>query len=298
MVTLQSADSVLKTFYLDALTTEIDSKISPFLAMIEKTSAYVSGKGIAKTVRVYNKGGIGAGSETGNLPTAEGNQYITLNATLKNLYGTIEISDKAIRASANSEGAFVNLLNDEMQALVASARQNFGRMLFGDGSGVVAGIAGGARTSLSIRYDDGLCEGCKYDIVAEDGEVRASGVTLMSVDSRTESAVLAPFDGMENVNYENSFFRIADTLPGGELTGLKAIFADGALYGVNKSYPIMRPYKAEGVGDITELTIQKAIDEIERASGGRVNLIICSRGVRRALLAYCRYDTFLWTPFI
>ncbi|MFQ7078746.1 MAG: hypothetical protein ACLRSW_12850 [Christensenellaceae bacterium] len=29
----------------------------------------------------------------------------------ENLYGTIEISDKALRASANSEGAFVSLLN-------------------------------------------------------------------------------------------------------------------------------------------------------------------------------------------
>ena len=34
---------------------------------------------------------------------------------LKKLYGTIEISDKAIRASRTSAGAFVNLLNAEME---------------------------------------------------------------------------------------------------------------------------------------------------------------------------------------
>ena len=37
------------------------------------------------------------------------------------------------------------------------------------------------------------------------------------------------------------------------------------------------------VGSITEAKLQKAIDSIEESSGGAVNLIICSWGVRRAL---------------
>ncbi len=288
MVTLQTADNVLKTFYLDAISTEIDSKISPFLSMIEKTSAYVSGKGVAKTVRVYNKGGIGAGNETGNLPTAKENQYVTLNATLKNLYGTIEISDKAVRASANSEGAFVNLLNDEMQALVASAKQNFGRMLFGDGSGVIAKIADGFGESVTFEYDDGVCEGMKYDIVSASGETLVSGVTVRSIDRENGTAIVSDYEGMDDFDYLDTFLKLSDTVSGMELTGLKAIFGEDALYGVDRNYPIMKPYKNHVGGSISETIIQTAIDMIETASGGKVNLIICSRGVRRALIAYCR----------
>ncbi|MBQ5930045.1 MAG: phage major capsid protein, partial [Clostridia bacterium] len=135
MVTLNSADSALKSFYLDAVSESLNMKINPFLAKIEKTSNYVTGKDVRKTIRVGVNGGIGAGTETGALPEAKNTRYIQMATTLKNLYGTIEISDKAIRASANNEGAFVNLVNEEMQSLVKSASNNFGRMLFGDGTG-------------------------------------------------------------------------------------------------------------------------------------------------------------------
>ena len=95
MVTLQTADKALKNFYLDAITKEIDTKVSPFLAKIEKTSANVMGKGVSKIIKIGINGGIGAGTETGDLPASGDSDYITLNAPLKNLYGTIEISDKS-----------------------------------------------------------------------------------------------------------------------------------------------------------------------------------------------------------
>ena len=37
------------------------------------------------------------------------------------------------------------------------------------------------------------------------------------------------------------------------------------------------------VGEITETVIQKAIDEIEENTGSKVNFIVCSSGVKRAL---------------
>lgn len=79
-------------------------------------------------------GGVGAGTEEGDLPASGGNNYEQFVTTLKNLYGTVEISDKAVRASENSAGAFVDLLNAEMEGLVRASAFNFGRMLFGDGA--------------------------------------------------------------------------------------------------------------------------------------------------------------------
>ena len=140
MVTLNSADSALKSFYLDAISESLNMKVNPFLAKVEKTSNYVTGKEVRKAMRIGVNGGIGAGTETGALPEAKATKYIQMATTLKNLYGTIEISDKAIRASANNEGAFVNLINEEMQSLVKSASYNFGRMLFGNGSGVLGAV--------------------------------------------------------------------------------------------------------------------------------------------------------------
>ncbi len=287
MVTLQTADNALKTFYLDAVTEQIDSKISPFLAMIEKTSAYVSGKGVTKVVRTGLNGGIGAGTETGDLPTARGNDYVAFNTTLKNLYGTIEITDKAIRASANSEGAFVNLLNDEMQGLIKSAKYNFSRMLFGDGSGKIASFVSASGANVTLDSVQGLEEGMVVDFY--NGTVASvQGKKIVAVDRAAKTITLEGENITDTTAYADTYVVVSGTTIGCELTGLGAIFSSDALYGVERTRSLMKPYTAASVGEITEANIQKAIDVIEEQSGGKINLIICSRGVRRALVEHCR----------
>ena len=98
------------------------------------------GKEIRRLAQYGINGGIGAGTEDGTLPAAAGNNYDQFVLTLKNLYGTIEISDKAVRASENNVGAFVNLLNAEMEGLLKASSFNFGRMLFGDGNGTLGKV--------------------------------------------------------------------------------------------------------------------------------------------------------------
>ncbi len=287
MVTLQTADNALKTFYLDAVTEQIDSKISPFLAKIEKTSAYVTGKGISKTVRTGVNGGIGAGTETGSLPDTRANEYVNFQATLKNLYGCIQISDKAIRASANSEGAFVNLLNDEMQALIKSAKNNFSRMLFGDGSGKIGtyvSVTGNVVTLDNVR---GLEEGMYIDFYYES-EITHQNLKVIAVDKNANTITIEGVNWTDDDMYEDGYAVISDTPLNCEITGLGAIFSNNALYGVERNKTLMKPYQKNAVGTITEDEIQKAIDIIEEKGGGKVNLILCSRGVKRALMSHFR----------
>lgn len=152
MVTLSNADNALKTLYLDVIAQQLNTNTNPFYARIKQTSENVWGKEIKKLASYGVNGGVGAGTETGDLPKASGNKYAQFTLTLKNLYGTIEISDKAIRASQSNAGAFVNLLNAEMEGLLRASRYNFGRMLFGDGSGVLAKVES-VRDSNSVYVD-------------------------------------------------------------------------------------------------------------------------------------------------
>ncbi len=131
MVTMASADSALKSYYLGAVTEQLNTAVNPFLAKIRQSTADVWGKEVRRLAQYGVNGGVGAGTEEGDLPSAAGNNYEQFVTTLKNLYGTLEISDKAVRASENNAGAFVNLLNAEMEGLVRSSAFNFGRMLFG-----------------------------------------------------------------------------------------------------------------------------------------------------------------------
>ncbi len=292
MVTMETADNALKTFYLDAVTEAFDKKVNPFLAQIQKTSANVVGKEVKKLVKLGFNGGISAGSETGALPNASSEDRIALTATLKNLYGTIEISDKALRASANDEGAFVNLLNDEMQGLMKSANFNFGRMLFGDGTAKIAALSGVISDGnvVSIMNDYGIIEGVYVDIVSVDGKtVLAENYKITQYDRNNKKIRLVGAQDLSEVlsGPANVFLRGSMN---NEITGLGAIFkAGGSIYGVDKtSVPAMTPYLQAGVVELTENVVQKAIDKIEENSGSQINMIICSWGVKRKLMEYYR----------
>ena len=140
MITVTTADSALKSFYLDAVVDALNIEANPFLAQIEKSTNDVVGKDVRRVVRYGVNGGVNAGTEAGALPAASDGNYTQFIAPLKNLYGTIEISDKALKASNGGDGAFVNLLNEEMNSLIKSASYNLGRMLYGDGTGILATV--------------------------------------------------------------------------------------------------------------------------------------------------------------
>lgn len=280
MVTTQTADNVLKSYYLDAIGQQLDLSVNPFLAQIKKTTSDVWGKDVRKTVRLGVNGGIGAGTESGNLPAAGSTGYTQFVAPLKNLFGVIEITDKALRASASQEGAFVDLLNDEMDSLVKSASFHFGRMLFGDGSGLLATIQSAESTTYTVDSVRNLAEGMIVDVYNAGGSPSGAGRTVVSVDRANKTVVLSGSAISSPENYGIYLQHSKDQ----EITGLGALFGEGDLYGVaREGNEWMNPCKVTEVGEITELAVQKAIDTAEERTGGKINFIICSRGVRRAL---------------
>ena len=82
MITVETADNALKSFYLDAVTEALDLKVNPLLAQIQKSSIDVVGKDVKKLVKYGINGGISAGSETGALPTASSSDKVMLTSTL------------------------------------------------------------------------------------------------------------------------------------------------------------------------------------------------------------------------
>lgn len=288
MITIETADNALKSFYLDAVTEALDLKVNPLLAKIQRSTADVVGKDVRKLVKVGISGGIGAGSETGELPASSEAAKFTFTSTLKNLYGTIEISDKALRASATNEGAFVNLLNDEMQTLIKSATFNFGRMLYGDGSGYLAEAFDAAGNVIYTLGVDSIVEGMIVDFYKDGAPVESlQGRRVLSVD-RTNALVTIDGAATDVDAVEDTKIYLHGS-QGYELTGLRAIFENDELYGVAKDgNAFMKPYKEVAIGSITENVIQRAMDTIEASTGSKVNFIVCSWGVKRALVEYYR----------
>lgn len=284
-ITLQNADNALKTVYLDVITEQLNHNTNPFLAAIEHSTEDVWGKEVRKMVTYGVNGGFGAGTEDGKLPPATGNNYAQFVTTLKNLYGTIEISDKAVKASQNNAGAFVNLINSEMEGLIKASKYNFGRMLFGSNEGCVSKLVEALGNEVLVKDASGFMVGMVIELV-EDGKV-IEGSTRRIIDiNDTENTLIVDGNALDYMNDAGKCLVCVQNSYNNELTGLESIFNLNikTLYGVDKdSNPWLVPYIHHNIGDITEERIQFTIDEIERKSGSQINFIMCSWGVRRAL---------------
>lgn len=283
MITLESADNALKKVYLEVISNQLNTNANPLMAKIEKTTRDVWGKEIVKVAPFGINGGIGAGDEAGELPASAGNNYVKFVSELKNLYGKIEITDKAIRASQNSIGAFVNLLNAEMDGLVKASTYNFGRMLFGDGTGKLATVSGVEGTVVACDTVKNMIEGLVVDFYSASGEVVVKGARITAIDRLNKTFVcdksVASITEGCFVTVQNSF--------GKEITGLGAIFGTGSLYGVDRNANAwMKPYTKASVGSITDDVIQSAIDYLDENVGSTVDYITCSSDVRRLYQAY------------
>ena len=284
MITLSNANKALKTYYLGVLSNQLNVGINPFLAKIEHTSTDVYGKEIKKLVPYGLNGGVSSGKETDALPTAAGNPYAEFVLTLKNLYGQIEISDKAIRASQNSVGAFVNLLNAEMEGLLHASKYNFGRMLFGNGTGVLATITIEADSDeIFVSNAKPFIEGMVVDFYEKDGLYHSElkGARVVAVDRKNntikiDKAVVSTIGEGSKIYIQGS--------RNNEITGIEALFDSDVIYGIDKTdYPCISPYIATEEG-VTADAIQRAIDAIEITSGSTIDTIMCSHDVRNAYI--------------
>ena len=285
MVNLETADKALKSVYLGVVTEQLNTAVNPLLTKIEQTSSDVWGKDIIKLVSYGLNGGVGAGDETGSLPMAAGNNYAQYKVELKNLYGSIEISDQAIRASQSNVGAFVNLLNAEMEGLLKASKYNLGRMLYGDGNGVLALVATAsatATTSITLSSVKKVAIGMVIDIFNKDGEKILAQARIIDVD---RVAKIIKIDKQVSAVSTTDYITIQNS-KGFELTGLGAIFGTNDIYGLARANNTwLNPYKKDLNNAALDMgTIQDAIDYIDETTGSAVNFITCAYDVKKAYI--------------
>ena len=287
--TINDADNILRTYYLDAVVEQLDKRISPFYSKIKKSTEQVYGKNARVIFSNFLSGGVSAGLETGDLPKSSSTKYTEISVPLKNLYGTIEISDKAIRAAQSDPNAVINLLNAEMENLINASAYNFGRMLMGDGTGKLG--------EGKVMYDEWIVfdhpaqyffEGMLVDFYDYDGNPVEGhqGLKVAVVDVLNNRVSFEGFT-MTNEKFSQGAVAYVQGSKDNEIIGLGALFDESktTLYGLDKaSHPWLNAH-VRGIGsNITALKIQQIIDAIYAQSRKEVDLIITTPGVLRSIM--------------
>lgn len=280
MTNMQQASQALKLYYLPGFQYQLNNA-TPVLAVMDRDQKSVVGSEIRMALRYGRHGGIGNRSDDGDLPTPRSRQTKQAKWETKNIFGHIQISDKTMRAS-RGDGAFLSLLEADLEDALNDAKDDLERQLFGNGSGEMATC--GTTTASNIVVVDNtkfFAEGQMVDIVtAATGIVLADNREILSVDDASSTITIT---GAPVTTTSTDIITRAGNF-NLELTGLEAIFTpDNTLYGIDRTQnKWFNPTVKNNVGTISEVKIQEAIDEADRRAGGKVNLMATTYGVRRA----------------
>lgn len=292
MISLTTAQNALKTVYLDAISEQLNRNVDPIFAMIKQSSADVYGRNIIKLVPYGINGGVGSGTEEGALPPCKETHYVNFTSTLKNLFGTIEITDKAIRASANDEGAFVNLLSAEMESLLAASKFNLERMFYGDSTGSLAKITEINSSSKFFKADNvaPFVQGMLLDFY-KDGVIDAdmAGVEVKYVDRESKKVTLTSVSSNFTSTNLSKYKCYVQGSKDNELTGLGELFGDSeTLYGLKRSdYAALMPIKRTQTASTTlsESFIQESLDYVELISGYQPQVMVAASDAYYSLIS-------------
>lgn len=282
MLSISAVQDALKLFYLDGLRYQLNNA-NPVLSVMERDSESVAGDKIVMALRYGRHGGIGNRADDGDLPTPNSRKTKQAQWDTKNIFAQIQITDKTMRATRSSKGAFASLLEAELEDALTDAKDNLSRQVFGDGSGIMTMCK--ANTSVTTLYVDSvqyLAEGMLIDIIdVSAGTAVAQEREVTAVDDVNNTITIS---GAAVTTTTDEAIVIAGSY-GLELTGFEAVFTpNNTIYNINRANnkwfnPVV--IDANG-GEISEILLQKGTDETERKAGGNVNFYATSYGVRRA----------------
>ena len=293
MVTITTAQNALKDIYLDVVSEQLNTKTNVLLNQIKQSSQDIYGREVQRLVPYGLNGGVSCGDEGGTLPSSEQNNYLNFTTTLKNLYGTIEISDKAIKASSDDAGAFVNLLSAEMEGLLTASKFNLGRMLYGDGTGALTTVSAAVKSTgvITVTSVANLIEGLVIDFY-NGSTLVLGGARIVSVDRANKTIVTDQSLTTAFVTSASSYTIYVQNSKGEEITGLESVFAQsGSIYGVSRSsYPFLTSYlKQVGVNDtFDDVFVQAVLDEVEQRTGNKPNFLVTTNAVKRKFASVLR----------
>ena len=287
MLSVNTIDSVLKSYYLDAICASLNTGVSPLYSAIEKSAAEISGKEAVVPSMYGVCGGLGSTDETGELPESGECLRSGFHVPLKNIYGVIDISDKALRASRDNASGIVGLLNTEIKAMVRSAQFNLNRMLWMDGTGLLATIssfATGAMPSATVNDTRFLSEGMKVDVYRSNSAI-VNGIRIVDVNHETKT-ITFEFGVLLTQSLQSADKLYVQKPKHNEVNGIPyALNNPNTYFGVNvATNPGIKPVERDLQDELTVDAMQEFFDSASLRAGLQPDMIVCSMKTRRQYL--------------
>jgi hypothetical protein len=228
-------DAVLKDFYYGPIVKQLNDS-TPLLQRLESTTDHVDMSGRQAVVPLWTGRSPGKGwrLEGESLPTSGAQSTKKAVYTLKSAYGSFRLTGHVIRFTRNDAGAFVRAMETEMNGIKTDVAVDLARVLYGDGTAVVATVASSTATVVTLTSAEPLVKGQLYigllvdigTLAAPESDRSAEPITAITVatPSFTVAASGSPVGG--------HFIFVNDNANAGsiskEATGLQALISSVA----------------------------------------------------------------------
>lgn len=295
--TLANADAILKDLYVGPIVEQINNK-TYMLDQIERDSESVDLVGRRAIIPVHTNRNRGRGSrgDGGTLPAAGRQSYQDAIVKIKYHYSGIEVTDPAIKASQSNEGAFINVLDSESKACAQDLRKDINRQVFGEGTGILAGVSETAEATkeipvTSVQY---IYVGDPVDILKKADGTVGEGAEAREVTKRvggTTKKITVSGANVTKVTTEYGVYLSGSY--GNEMDGLRNIInKERTLHEINSSTAGNEFWngRVQKVGESSsslavagESSFITLADEVGFSGQGEVEVFLTTRGIRKRL---------------
>lgn len=296
---LSGADAVLKEYYPSAIVEQLNNKTF-LLDQIDRDSEHIDFTGRRAIIPLHRNRNRGRSSigDGGNLPTAGKQDWTDAVVQIRYHASAIEISDAAIAATKNNDGAFVSLLEAETKGVATDLKKDINRQVFGTGDGILASCVSNTGTTtavITVSSAQYIQVGDTVDIVVKSTGAAIAGGAACVVTARNTATPTVSVTTTATVSV-SSIHGLA--LSGGagsnsallEMDGLRNIAATTSrtLHGVdssNAANAFWDPQVIAAGGAVTDALLLQLIDKVGQTGQGEIDTIITTRGIRRAYAA-------------
>jgi len=309
--TVTGSTEALKLLYP---TGEVPKSINDKFNLFKKTKKKTDFVGDSAIVAIQNAYPQGSSSTVANAQTAaqQGN-YKRFQVTRKSHYGVARIAGEALKAAVKTEGALVDLWQNEMDGAVKTELIGLSTYMYGTGDGTLAQIlSGSATTTVTLAASANMnyfALGMLVAAVSTTGfspTVRVGSARVTGIDRKNRTltfaaALSASITGVTDTDYlcrfgDNSSAGVNNSVLTGLGQWITGGTTPGTLFGLNRNTD---PVAFSGqTQDYTGWTIEDAVMDATAQAGfigiGDPNVIVMNTleftALKRSLGAKIIYD--------
>ncbi|MBC8327377.1 MAG: phage major capsid protein [Planctomycetes bacterium] len=148
-------DSILKDFYLGPVQDTLNNK-TVLLNRLSGDSEYVSGRNIIIPMRIGRNEGRGAAGKGGKLPNPGQQEYDNLSFPVTYYYMRMMFPGPDMKEARNDRGAFMRLMDSEINNCILDGKHEFNRIIHGNGSGALCKVTTDSVTSQVVEDPGGF----------------------------------------------------------------------------------------------------------------------------------------------